>query len=277
MKKAIIFLFGLLAIAGCDKAIESTYTPQIVVEGFLYPGEGIDSVLLHYTVPFTKAYDDSAYAIVGADVHVSVDGQDYQLQPIPNTRGRYFLPKSTLVIEGGKTYMLTVHIDDLTATSTTTVPHPIALTNRETAFPSSRVLLLDTNDATTFNYTLTAGPVDAPGRLYMLQITALDTTYGKVPTGPQGPPVDTNAIVRYSFIQTAPNIKIYSRLFGWFGPNRLTFLALDTNWIDYKRAVGYGSESFLPYQSSLNHIQGGYGVWGSAAKDTIGVFLQLKQ
>jgi hypothetical protein len=275
MKKLLVLPLLLFVLAGCDEAIESNYTPKIVVDGFIYAGEPIDSVVLHYTVPFTSAYDDSAFAITDADVRVTVDGNEFQLQPIPNKRGRYFLPASSLIVQGGKTYDLSVKVNELTVHSTTIVPMPISITNRDSAFPSDKVLILDTNDATTFNFTLLAGPTQAD-RLYMLQVTALDTTFGKVNTGPQGPPIDTSAYVRYSFIQTAPNIKIYSRLFGWFGPNKLTFLSLDNNWVDYKRAVGYGDDSFLPYQPSLNHIEGGYGIWASAAKDTITVFLKVK-
>ena len=110
----------------------------------------------------------------------------------------------------------------------------------------------------------------------MLGVLALDTTVGKIHTSRQGPPVDTSAYVRYSFIQTAPKIIIYSRLFGWFGPNRMSFLALDTNWVDYKRAVGFSEDAFIPYQSSLNHVNGGIGVWGSAARDTVTVFIKPK-
>lgn len=276
-KYSIVIAIAIAAVfIGCDGAIESNYTPQIVVQSFLYEGEGIDSVLLHYTTPYTKSYIDSEYAISGADVKISVDGADYKLLPIPNRRGRYYLPKSTLTVQGGKVYTLTVIANGITATAQTSVPLPIQITNRATAFPADRILVLDTNDATTFSYTLTAGPVDNPHRLYMLQITSLDTTYGKVPTSNQGPPVDTSAYVRYSFIQTAPNMIIYSRLFGWFGPNKIKFLALDSNWVDYKRAVGYGDNAFLPFQPSLNHVNNGLGIFASAGWDSITVFLKPK-
>ena len=263
------------SFTGCDGAIDSEYTEQIVVQGFIYPGEAIDSVILHYTVPFTASYNDSAFAVTNADVRVGVDGKEYVLQASAK-RGRYFLPKADLIIQGGKTYTLTLRIGNKIISATTTVPMPILYTNLSKTFPDGKSLTLDTNNATTFSYTLTAGPIDVASRKYMLQVSALDTTVGKIFTGQQGPPVDTSAYVRYSFIQTAPRIIIYSRLFGWFGPNRLTILALDSNWVDYKRAVGYGDNAFIPYQSSLNHINGGIGIWASAAKDEVTVFLKPK-
>jgi hypothetical protein len=263
-------------LAGCDGAIESEYKEQVVVQSFIYEGGGIDSVILHYTTPLTEAYNDSVFAVTDADVRVSVDGREFRLQPGAKL-GRYFLPADSLIIEGGKTYYLSVMVKNHVVTAATTVPMPIHYIDVDSSLPPTKVLELDTSNAFGFYYLLTAGPVDEPSRKYMLQITALDTTLGKIPTGREGPPVDTSAYVRYSFIQTAPKMIIYSRLFGWFGKNRLTILALDTNWVDYKRAVGFGKEAFYPYQSSLNHINGGIGVWASAAKDDVDVFVKVKQ
>lgn len=275
MKRIYIILLLLTLGAfsyGCDGAIESEYVEQIVVTGFIYHGEPIDSVILHYTVPFGSSYNDSVYAVEGADVKVRVDGKEYQLLP-GTRRGRYYLPASELIVEGGKEYELIIKKDEHELYSRTRVPLPIAYTNLETALPLDRILPLDTNDATDFTYTLTAGPTQ-PAILYMLQVNALDTTVGKIYTDPQaGPPVDTSAYVRNSFIQTAPRVTIYSRLFGWFGPNRMTMLALDSNWVDYKRQVGYG-ERGLTYQTSLNKIKGGVGIWASAAKDTVTVYVK---
>jgi hypothetical protein len=269
------FLLVVILFAGCDGAINSQYQEQVVVEGFIYPGNGIDSVILHYTTPFTDSYIDSVYAITGADVRVSDGTKEYILIPSA-IKGRYYLPASSITIEGGKTYTLTVKAKDHIVTGNTTVPMPIKYINLDSSLPINDILLLDTANPATFSFTLTAGPVDAPTRKYMLEISALDTNFGKVSTNLFGPPVDTSAYVRYSFIQTAPKIILYSRLFGWYGPNLLTFLALDSNWVDYKRQVGYGQNAQIHYQSSLNHINGGVGVWASAAKDTVTVFIKPK-
>lgn len=276
--KSIQRLLLLIAVAsfayGCDGAIESEYVEQISVTGFIYPGEPIDSVILRYTVPFGESYTDSAFAVVGADVRVRVDGKEYQLLP-GAIRGRYYLPATELIVEGGKEYELLIKKGEHDVYARTRVPLPITYTDLETSLPADRILPLDTNDASTFTYTLTAGPTQ-PTILYMLQVNALDTTVGKIYTNPQaGPPVDTSAYVRNSFIQTAPRVTIYSRLFGWFGPNRMTMLAMDSNWVDYKRQVGYGERGF-PYQSSLNKIKGGIGIWGSAAKDTVTVYIKYQ-
>jgi hypothetical protein len=270
----LLFAVFTPIITGCDGAIESEYKEQVVVQGFIYEGQSsVDSVILHYTTPFGALYDDSTYAITGADVRVSDGNKEYQLQPLLKP-GRYGL--NGIAIDGGKTYTLKIKAKDHVVTASTTVPKHIDYIGLDSSLPTSKVLELDTGNAFGFYYLLTAGPVDEPGRKYMMEVSALDTTYGKIPTGEEGPPVDTAAYVRYSFIQTAPKIIIYSRLFGWFGRNMLRLLALDSNWVDYKRAVGYGKEAFYPYQSSLNHVAGGIGVWASAAKDDVVVFVKLK-
>jgi hypothetical protein len=274
IQKLLLLLLVVTFGYGCDGAIESEYVEQITVEGFIYPGEPIDSVILRYTVPFGQSYNDSAFAVVGADVRVRVDGNEYQLLP-GSSRGRYYLPASELIVESGKEYELLIKKDQHNIYARTRVPMAISYTNLETSLPADRILPLDTNNASGFSYTLTAGPIQ-PTILYMLQVNALDTTVGKIYTDPQaGPPVDTSAYVRNSFIQTAPRVTIYSRLFGWFGPNKMTMLALDSNWVDYKRQVGYG-ERGLSYQSSLNKIKGGVGIWGSAAKDTVTVYIKYQ-
>jgi hypothetical protein len=270
-----LFLIITALFIGCDGAIESEYKQQIVVHGFIYPGEAIDSVVLHYTSPYGTAVDDNATSVTGADVRVLVDGKEFVLQPA-TLPGRYFLPRSEHIVEGGKVYELRIKKDQHSVRAVTRVPLPIEYTGLNDSLPDDRILVLDTINATTFRYGLTAGPIDEPTRLYMLYTTALDTTFGKIPTNQNGPPVDTSAYARYGFIQTAPNMRLYSRLFGWFGPNRITMLALDSNWVDYKRAVGYGGQAFISYQPSLNHVEGGIGVWASAGKDTVTVFIKPK-
>ena len=271
-----IILFALSALLwGCDGEIDSEYQQQIVVHGFIYADEAIDSVVLHYTSPYGQAVDDIATAVSDADVRVRVDGKEFVLQPA-TVKGRYFLPRSEHIVEGGKTYELLVKKDNHSVRAITSVPMSLKYTGLNDSLPDDRILILDTVNATTFRYGLTAGPIDKPGRLYMVYTTALDTTFGKIPTNQNGPPVDTAAYARYGFIQTAPNMRLYSRLFGWFGPNRITMLALDSNWVDYKRAVGYGGQAFISYQPSLNHVEGGIGVWASAGRDTVTVFIKPK-
>src|ERR1700685_880302 len=93
----------LMLNSGCDNAIQSDYEEQIVVGAFLYAGGPIDSVILHRTTPLGSYYDDTDYAVAGAQVIVTVDGVPHTLLPLAE-KGRYYLPASQLIVQGGKTY-----------------------------------------------------------------------------------------------------------------------------------------------------------------------------
>ncbi len=266
----MVLCSSILGLA-CDGAINSEYHEQLVVAGYLFAGSPIDSIILHRTTPFGDYLDDLSSAIDSATVKIIVDGNEHTLLP-GSRKGRYYLPASELIVQGGKTYDLRVTYRNNSLESVTTVPMPIHLTGLNDSLPS-RTLTLDTNNLISFNYGLTAGPVDNPNRKYMLEVTALDTSSGRIETSQAGPPVDTNGATRYSFLHTAPNIPISPRLFGWYGPNRITFISADTNWVDERRQ-NLGSRS--TYQSSLNHVLGGFGTFASGARDTVTVWILPK-
>jgi hypothetical protein len=154
------------------------------------------------------------------------------------------------------------------ATSTTTVPMPIHLDSLIESF-RGQTIILDTNNLTNFAFLVTAGPVDEPNREYLISVTALDTTKGRIHVGGDS----SQATTRYSQISTGPQIAITSRFFTWYGPSLLTFYAIDTNFADYQRQLSGGTD----FQPSLNHINGGIGVFASAARDTVSFILKPKQ
>ncbi len=275
MRKKLLVFVSLIALAfvqfGCDGAINSEYQEQLVVAGYLFAGSPIDSIVLHRTTPFGDYLDDLSSAVDSATVTITVDGVEHTLLPGAR-KGRYYLPSTELTVTGGKTYELRVSYHTTVLESMTTVPLPIHYTNLNDSLPL-RTLSFDTNDLAAFSHSLTAGPIDEPNRKYFLEVTALDTSVGRIEIGVQGPPVDTNGVTRYSFVHTAPEIGLSPRLFGWYGPNRITFIAADTNWVDERRQ-NLGSRS--TYQPSLNHVNGGYGTFASGARDTVTIWILPK-
>lgn len=273
---ALVLCFASALLAGCDTAIETAYQEQIVVGAFLYENAPIDSIVLHRTTPFGAYYDDLDYAVDSATVIVTVDGVPHRLLPA-RLKGRYYLPASELILQGGKTYQLSITASNNQTGGThfvsavTTVPMPIHY-NPLVDSVRGQSFILDTNNLGAFAFVVTAGPVDQPDRRYLLSVTALDTNYGRIRhrTG-----LDSLQTMRYTNTATGPAIAITSRLFNWYGPNLITFYAIDTNWTDYQRQItGQGGTA---YQPSLNHISGGMGVFASAARDTVTIFIKPKQ
>jgi hypothetical protein len=258
--------------AGCDQPIESQYSEQLVINTFLFANHPIDSIVLHRTTPFGDTFNDLDYAITGATVIVSNNSVADTLLPA-SLKGRYYLPASKLVVQGGQTYNLTVIAPDEQtggthfATAATTVPMPIHLASFADSI-RGKTLTLDTNNLAAFAFLATAGPVDNPSREYLLSVTALDTNLGRIHVGGDSA-VETT---RYSQISTGPAIAITSRFFVWYGPNLVTFYAIDTNFADYQRQLSGGTD----FQPSLNHINGGIGIFGSAAIDTVSFFVKPK-
>ncbi len=265
----------VVALVGCDNPIQSAYTEQLVVDGFIYANEPIDSIVLHRTTPFGSYYDDLDYAVDSATVTISVDGVTDTLLPT-DLKGRYYLPASKLIVQGGKTYNLAVSAPDQQtggthyATASTIVPMPIHFSTIADSV-RGKTFILDTNNLANFAFIVTAGPVDNPNREYLLSVQALDTSYGRIRYR-EGP--DSLSTIRYSNLATGPAIAVTPGMFNWYGPNLITFYAIDTNWSDYQRQIiGRGGVNFQP---TLNHIQGAIGVFGSAARDTVTIFLKPK-
>lgn len=264
-----------MSFIGCDGAIDSEYKEQLIVTGFIYPGSPIDSVVVQRTTPFGEKIDDLTSSVDSAVVKVTVDGTTHTLLP-GSRKGRYYLPASELVVEGGKSYTLTVDYHEHHLSAVTTVPEPIHWIGLDDSLRHTRDLILDTTDYGAFRYTLTAGPIDYVNRKYMLKVLSLDTNIGRIHTPQQGPPFDSTGNTRYSFIQTAPVLPLSGRLFGWYGPQKISVLAIDTNWVDYTRQT-FGGGDPSGFQQSLNHIDGGIGIWGSAAVDTVTIYLKPKE
>jgi hypothetical protein len=277
---AMTVVFAIIApilFSGCDEPIQTQYSEQLVINTFLFANHPIDSIVLHRTTPFGDTFNDIDYAITGATVIVTTNGVADTLLPgilgNPILSGRYYLPASKLIVQGGQTYNLTVIAPDQQtggthyATATTTVPMPIHLGPIADSI-RGQTIMLDTNDLAAYAFLLTAGPIDEPSRHYLLSVTALDTNDGRIHVGG-----DSSAVLtRYSMVATGPQIALTSRYFTWYGPSLITFYAIDTNFANYQAQISGGSD----YQPTLNDINGGIGVFGSAAIDTVSFIVAPK-
>lgn len=282
MKYAIILL-ALLAIAGCDSTIDSAYNEQIVVGAFIYANEPIDSIVLHRTTPFGSYYNDIDYAVTGATVMVTSDGVTDTLLPA-KLKGRYYLPASKLIVQPGKTYQLSIVAPNLQTggthqiSATTTIPMPIHFDPLVDSI-RGRTFMLDTTNLSQFAMLVTTGPVAGPDQRYLLSATANDTSAGRIRFRQRDTAIQPE-LTRFSNVYTGPSIPLTARFFSYYGSNTVTFYAIDTNWTDYQRqieALGAGNPYGTgDYQPTLNHIVGGIGIFGSAARDTVTIFLKPK-
>ena len=105
--KAVRFcclLFTIVAffsLASCNPGIDSSFSPQIVIQGFLYADEPIDSVIIRQTIPITA--DNESDRVSGAKVSISVGDSTYQLIEglMAGYHGRY-IPSRRIIVQAGK-------------------------------------------------------------------------------------------------------------------------------------------------------------------------------
>ncbi len=122
----------LLAL-GCDSSptdSQAEFRPTLYIEGFLSAGNPVDNIFVGVTTPLYETVDRDQSGVSDAAVTLEVDGAASVLSPLPGKTGYYHLP--TLRVEPGKTYRLTVEIEDGIAQAKTTVPFPPTVTASST-------------------------------------------------------------------------------------------------------------------------------------------------
>jgi hypothetical protein len=115
----ITLILILLFISSCKKSTDSTGSSQLVLEGYLFQGEVVDSIHLTNSVSFEST--DTTYPPVNdASIMINWNGKSYSLVGIGG--GYYNSNDSRLSIEVGNTYSIEVKYKGKTSTSSTVVP-----------------------------------------------------------------------------------------------------------------------------------------------------------
>jgi hypothetical protein len=295
MKRTLLFMGLLSFFAGCTSTNDIAFTPQIVVQGFLYANEPLDSIVVRQTESVFDTARDKG--ISDAIVTVASEGL------IDTLRLRYrageYVPTHPIIPRSRKSYILRVEWKGQVATSTTTVPDSIHL---DSAVACGRRLSLVGNDTL---YYPNAGNIDSlnqPGiHLYWsksanaagygLEALCLDTTKHSRFTYKVDPITgdttlirydsggridskvtfeDTTSIGRYRFFILSTDEFVSWLQFKFYGLNVVRALAIDKNFQDYILSL-YISRS--QYNNNTLHVQGGLGIFGSAARASKRVFL----
>jgi hypothetical protein len=280
--KHILVLFAFVAelvVVGCvDSVAPADLPPTVVVEGYLYANQPIDSIVLTQTQPIDAYYSDSLSRITGALVTITVDGHAYTLLEKPGRPGAYTLPAESLIVRSEKQYTLSVHALNTTVTATTTVPDTFAMTTVSPdtiQWPLTISTLLGPPLAWTASLNRDAYAISMEALDTLIyQISGKDTVWNRrvqLPGQGERRNIRAQQLIRYILQLKAPQANITWDLFRWYGKHRLTVLAMDTNFVDFMQMQSVGGRT---YQSQLNHITNGIGVFGSAAVQRQTVYLK---
>jgi hypothetical protein len=120
MKRIILIAFSIiLALYSCEKLSNSSNSSLLVLNGYLYQDEKIDSIYLVKSLPFSST--DTVYEPVeGAISSISWNSRKYVLTDIG--KGYYSYEGSDLTVKIGETYSIDIEYNGTEITSSTKVP-----------------------------------------------------------------------------------------------------------------------------------------------------------
>lgn len=274
--KSIPLLSILLLLASCVSYDQDGYQERFVVSSYHEAMKPFDDVTLTRTSPINATYDFTNVAISGATVRVlelAADGSVARAFDFPMVSpGVYRSSDAAALVRPLTRYRLEIDIpgNDRLITATTLVPD----TFRVNAL-NSRTLPYQGPEQ--FEASLT--PSVYPGRqtYYVITTTALDTAQGMTPFYAEFndedrdvTTVSSGIINQLNYIAQPDgsiNLKYPWLAVAYYGPNRITFYAIDDNVYDFVRSasVQLGGSTTSPgeIENVISRIDGAIGVFGS--------------
>ncbi len=276
--------FVCMAFAACEDEAPTAYTAMRFVEAYLIVDEPIRDVVVGISRPLSEPYDHAQAMVPDAEVIIESGGERFVLAwRIRDGIGSYFLPDSTVLVEPGRKYNLTVRYSDgKTVTAETTTPERIAWTRIPPPllqYPSDTVNL-PSPDSLRISWT--------PGNTveYLVRVRCLDTAdYGRYLNPPTSEANGrTNNLssfetpdsrtfygtTRWGFVQTTAVPTVWTA-FRWYGRNEVAILAPDAHFLDWFKLTRFSGSP--QHNREYSNIRGGSGVFGSATQLSSEVFL----
>lgn len=293
IKNLIFSLVALfMVVSACEVYEQDEYEEYYVVESYLVANRDLAQVRLSTTAPAFDFYSFANTAVSGADVEVrllAADGTTIE-QTIPFSQASpgIYLPDSVHSVLPLRTYQL--HI---------LIPSEMHEITARTLVPDAFNVIAGVQDTVTYQSTanrleLTLSESNYPGRqnVFIFNTIASDTTFdnltpvyrdlwdgpesiqdysntssGLINEGNFTVNSDGTVTIRYPWIAVA-----------FYGDNRLVASTLDDNIYDYIRSesVQLGGSSLSPgeIQNVITHVEGGIGLFGSVASDSINTFIK---
>jgi hypothetical protein len=306
--KRLLIMLLVLVLPACstERSDDEFFAPGgagiPVIDAMMVVGKPYPDVYVTETLLPNQPFSYEAAGVVGADVLIQGGGLNVVYAPTPARPGRYanFQP---ITVRPGTTYTLTVTMPDgriVTATTTT----PDSLRVREWVllddsgqtvvqrlstfedFPGDSLIYTRPENQLTFSEGLLEVRLENdPAEGYLVGLQSLDP--------------DSELLVDTSFLddedldnftrqnQSPPFAPTQNSLRApWFaiyyqGRYKVRVFKMDRNWYDLARTdpvigqggFGFGGEAGDNTVPPLFHVQGGVGLFGSMASDSIGFYV----
>lgn len=279
-----LFIVAVLYITNCDQSIVlPEFIEEIVVNGYLIVGQGVDSVYVQKTLPIAESYSYDAASVSTDSIFISVDDRRYRLSEYGDKSGAYFLSSDSLIVTPGKTYHLEVTVDDKVVRASTTAPGPVEIQslNVDTAIYPYPIQ----NQTTRFQ--ISWDPADF-AEAYELSVIAhppydlvdfgmdrivkdhLDTFDGD--TLKAFPPVNDFPVGKYE-----TSVEIPWFVFCYYGDYTIKLYAADENLWDLSvSAVIYMYQS-SEFEQPVYNVEGGIGIFSAVSVDSVHVHVKKQE
>lgn len=274
--KLHLSLFALLILSSCTAYEQDAYQERFVVSSYQEAMKPFADVVLTRTSPINATYEFDKVAISGATVRVfelDAGGAVVRSLDFPMASpGVYRSSDAGALVRPLTRYRLEIDIPGHPSliSATTLVPDTFrvkALNSRTLPYQGAE------------QFEANLSPSVYPGRqtYYVITTTALDTTFGMTPFYSQFNDDDrdvttvSSGIINQMNYVALPdgsiNLKYPWLAVAYFGPNRITFYAIDDNVYDFVRSasvqLGGGTTSPGEIENVLSRITGAIGVFGS--------------
>ena len=294
-------------LLGCsaDRKPGELFGPEesgiIVVDALLIVDEPLPDILVRHTQRPTATYSRDQAAVVDASVAVFKGETSFQYSAHPDSAGRYVAPPDAPIVLSETEYRLRVEVGDEVVTAQTLTPPPLQINQAvlldESSLEARRHLVAFDDDIDA--YAAPENQLHYQDGLVELRIDRTDVEAYQLAIFSLD--FDSDFVLEADFLEqddfaeferfgASPALAVTdgrARL-PWFavvfgGRHLFKIYALDLNWYDYIRTSpdendgpwtgGLAGDNF---QRPIFNVDGGIGLFGSAAVDSVGFFVLPK-
>lgn len=290
----LTFAAALLAtLSGCD-ATSNTVESEFVVQSYLIAEEPLPPVRVFRPTAVDQEYDPGATAVHGAEVVIRRLEGDGQVRSTygyeERSPGVYRSQVAGIPVRAGTTYHLEVRppADGAPIQATTTVPEGfdvVEVENREAMYrgeaqPSITITRSEASERQTVYVFTVTSLLDFENRPEE-ELQAEMTPFFADAFDPDEDDIKDERVnssplfneANYEVTDGTLTIALPWIAVSFYGPNRLTINALDDNLYDLLRTqqVQQGGLSPGEIPNVIEHVEGGAGIFGSYARQTVEV------
>lgn len=291
--RLLISFFLTLVTAGCNFYAQDDYEQYYVVESYLIANRPLPHVRVSHTLPVEDKYSVEGSAVEDASVEIRLlddDERIIEIYPYVYQKNGVYQPANPIEVQPQHVYELQVAINggDEEITSRTFVPGAFQAEHQS-----------ETPDSVTYQseeqIKINTSVSSYPGRqsYFIFTVNVIDPSLDRltpfyedqIDEDEEDLPdlyVNSSGVINEQNYEVNTDSTLTLRVpwlaVAFYGDNYITVNAIDDNMYDFIRSQGVqGGGSTLPpgeIQNIVYNVEGGIGIFGSMASDTVKVFIK---